>query len=93
MRAEDNPVRPQVIDLDDTLDRQIEAALAWHDDDPRATIATLLEDILYLRQQLALAEAAMSRGMTRGWVPSFERRIQQTSGLPRNGQEPENAQY
>jgi hypothetical protein len=88
MRAEDNPVRPQEIDLDDTLDRQIEAALAWHDDDPRATI-----DILYLRQQLALAEAAMSRGMTRGWVPSFERRIQQTSGLPRNGQEPENAQY
>jgi hypothetical protein len=63
--------RPQQVHMDDALDRQIEAALAWHDDDPRATIATLLEDILYLRRQLVLTEGVMSRGMTRGWVPGF----------------------
>ncbi|MDQ0559044.1 hypothetical protein QO004_000822 [Rhizobium mesoamericanum] len=39
-----------------------------------ATIATLLEDIRHLRCQLALAEAATSRGMTRGWKPAFERK-------------------
>ncbi len=86
-------MRSQQGEPDDVLSRQIEAALAWHDDDPRATIATLLEDIRYLRQQLALAEGTMSRGMTRGWVPSFERFIQQASGLPRNGQQTENVQY
>lgn len=65
--------RPQQVAMDDGLNRQIEAALAWHVDDSRATIATLLKDIRYLRQQLVLAEGAMSRGMTRGWVPGFER--------------------
>lgn len=51
----------------------VEAALAWHQGDPRATIATLIEDCRHLRQQLALTEGAMSRGMTRGWSPSFDR--------------------
>jgi len=56
------------------IDFEVQAALAWHDDDVNATIATLLEDIRHLRQQLALAEGAMSRGMTRGWSPEFERK-------------------
>ena len=51
----------------------VEAALAWHQGDPRATIATLIEDCRYLRGQLALTEGAMSRGMTRGWTPSYDR--------------------
>ncbi|OWV92771.1 dehydrogenase [Rhizobium sp. R72] len=55
------------------VDFEVQAALAWHDDDVKATIATLLEDIRHLRHQLALAESAMSRGMTRGWKPAFER--------------------
>ncbi|HCL65574.1 MAG TPA: hypothetical protein DIC56_12190 [Rhizobium sp.] len=51
----------------------VDVALAWHQGDPRATIATLIEDCRHLRQQLALTEGAMSRGMTRGWRPSFDR--------------------
>lgn len=54
-------------------DYEVQAALAFHDEDVKATIATLLGDIKHLRMQLALAEAAMSRGMTRGWTPKFER--------------------
>lgn len=56
-------------------DFEVEAALAFHDEDAKATIATLLGDIKHLRMQLALAEAAMSRGMTRGWIPKFEREL------------------
>jgi len=56
-------------------DFEVEAALAFHDKDAKATIATLLGDIKHLRMQLALAEAAMSRGMTRGWIPKFEREL------------------
>ncbi len=55
------------------IDFEVQAALAWHDD-PCATIATLLEDIRHLRTQLVLTEGAMSRGMTRGWTPTFERK-------------------
>ena len=56
------------------LKTDVDAALAWHDGDPRATIATLLDDCRFLREQLAYAEGLMSRGMARGWVPSFERK-------------------
>ena len=51
----------------------VEAALAWHSGDARATIQTLLDDCKHLRCQLALAEGAMSAGMARGWRPSFDR--------------------
>lgn len=50
---------------------EVEAALAWHDGNARAAIATLLDDCRHLRQQLALTEGAMSRGFTRGWQPTF----------------------
>ncbi|WP_395517209.1 hypothetical protein [Pseudorhizobium flavum] len=57
------PVEPPV--EEDAID-EVEAALAWHDGDARAAIATLIDDCRYLRLQLALTEAAMSRGFTRG---------------------------
>lgn len=55
------------------LSWEVEAVLSWHDEDAKAAIATLLQDCRHLRQQLALAEGVMSRGMTRGWRPSFDR--------------------
>ena len=59
--------------IDTPAASNIDLALAYHDGDAVATIATLLEDLKHLRQQLVLAEGAMSRGITRGWRPSFER--------------------
>ncbi|EJZ21466.1 hypothetical protein NE852_09975 [Rhizobium sp. Pop5] len=54
---------------------EVEAVLAWHDDNAKAAIRSLLDDCKHLRQQLALAERAMSRGMTRGWKPRYERDV------------------
>jgi hypothetical protein len=51
----------------------VDAALAWHDGDPRATIETLLADCGHLRVQLAAARNCISRGLTRGWLPEAER--------------------
>ena len=48
--------------------------IAYHKGDREAAICTLLEDIRHLRRQLALAEGAMSKGMTRGWLPEYDRR-------------------
>ena len=48
-------------------------ALAWHDGDPIATIATLIEDCAFLRSELAAAESLLSKGYGRGWVPKMER--------------------
>jgi len=52
---------------------EIAAALAFHDGDVRATISTLLTDIKFLKEQLALTQIGMSIGFTRGWQPTFER--------------------
>lgn len=57
----------------DDLRCAVEAELAWHGGDAKATIAELLKDRLFLREQLALADGAGSRGFTRGWRPSYER--------------------
>lgn len=54
-------------------EQEIEAVLAWHDDNARAAIFTLLDDIKHLRRQLALTECVMSRGMARSWRPSYDR--------------------
>lgn len=51
----------------------IDEALAYHDGDVRATIATLIADCAHLREQLAIAKACMSKGLTRGWSPELER--------------------
>jgi hypothetical protein len=47
--------------------------IAYHRGDTHAAIDTLLEYIRHLRRQLTLAEGAMSRGITRGWRPSYDR--------------------
>jgi hypothetical protein len=73
--AEGEDVRPQTIeqcDRPEDID-YVEAALAWHDGDARATIATLIADCRHLRRQLVLAEGLVSRGMMHGFKPSFER--------------------
>ncbi|RUM18428.1 hypothetical protein EFQ99_33085 [Rhizobium vallis] len=54
-------------------EREIEAVLAWHDNNTHAAIGTLLDDIRHLRLQLVLVEGAMGRGMTRGWRPTYDR--------------------
>ncbi|MBB3393193.1 hypothetical protein FHT82_005986 [Rhizobium sp. BK275] len=67
---------PKILNEETTnedLSWEVEAVLSWHDEDAKAAIATLLQDCRHLRQQLALAEGAMSRGITRGWRPSFDR--------------------
>jgi hypothetical protein len=51
----------------------VRAALAWHEGDPVATIATLLADCGHLRQQLELTRTAMGRGFVRGWQPTPDR--------------------
>lgn len=51
----------------------IDAVLAYHDGDVRATISTLLADCGHLREQLVIATGCISKGLTRGWTPSLER--------------------
>lgn len=51
----------------------IDQAIEWHDGDMRQTIATLIEDCRYLREQLDIASRCMSKGMTRGWKPDLNR--------------------
>ena len=50
----------------------VEAALAFCGGDARAPIVALLDELQFVRGQLALSEAGMSVGFTRGWKPSFE---------------------
>jgi len=70
LKKENENVRPERREPDaDPVDHII----AWHDGDSRAAIETLMEDILHLRMQLALATAAMGRGFTRGWMPEADR--------------------
>ncbi|KQV41534.1 hypothetical protein ASC96_17105 [Rhizobium sp. Root1204] len=59
---------------------EIAAALAFHDGDPRATIGTLLADVRFLKQQLAITQSGMSIGFTRGWEPSYERGVVEENG-------------
>lgn len=42
---------------------EVEHLIAWHDGDLRAAIHTLLEDRRHLRNELALATAAISVGL------------------------------
>ncbi|MBY5350722.1 hypothetical protein [Rhizobium leguminosarum] len=75
-RARPEQARPDQAGLDQARPDQaweVEAVLAWHDDNAKAAIRSLLDDCKHLRQQLALAERVMSRGMARGWAPRYER--------------------
>lgn len=56
---------------------EVAAALAFHDGDIRATVQTLLADIKFLKEQLAVTQIGMSIGFTRGWQPSFERKAEE----------------
>ena len=51
----------------------IDDALELYDGDARAVIGALLETLQFVRGQLALSEAGMSVGFTRGWQPAFEK--------------------
>ena len=64
-------MRPKSADA--TPISETEAVLAYHQNDAVAAIESLLEDCRHLRLQLALAEAAMGRGFTRGWRPQPDR--------------------
>jgi len=48
-------------------------ALFFDGGDVRATIGTLLADITFLKEQLAITQIGMSIGVTHGWQTSFER--------------------
>ncbi len=50
----------------------VDAALALYGGDARATIAAALDMLQFVRGQLALTEAAMSHGFTRGFRPGYE---------------------
>jgi hypothetical protein len=52
---------------------ELEDVPAYHEGDALAAVQTLLDDCRHLRRQLPLTKGAMSRGMTRGWMPSYER--------------------
>ncbi|ASY66500.1 hypothetical protein SJ05684_b55180 (plasmid) [Sinorhizobium sojae CCBAU 05684] len=62
----------------DTWMDEVASALAWHGGDAEATIRTLLADCKHLREQLALAQIAMSVGFTRRWAPCQERQDEVT---------------
>ena len=50
----------------------VDAALALHGGDARATIAAALDMLQFVRGQLVLTEVAMSHGFTRGFRPAYE---------------------
>ena len=59
--------------IDETPDLDpVDAALALFDGDARATIAAALDMLQFVRGQLALTEAAMCHGFTRGFKPVYE---------------------
>jgi hypothetical protein len=45
--------------------------LGLFEGDANAAIEALLAELQFVRGQLALCEAGMSVGFTRGWVPTF----------------------
>jgi hypothetical protein len=52
---------------------EIAAALAFDDGDVRAAVKSVLGDIKFLMQELAVTQIGMSIGFTGGWQPNFER--------------------
>lgn len=53
--------------------------LTAHDGDALAAIRELLADTDFLRDQLYIASSLMSKGIGRGWKPSYERVVDETS--------------
>ena len=50
---------------------EVSAVLSLFEGDANTTIGALLAELQFVRGQLALCEAGMSVGFTRGWVPRF----------------------
>jgi hypothetical protein len=50
-----------------------ESVLTAHGGDALAAIRSLLEDADFLRDQLFIASNLMSKGISRGWRPRYER--------------------
>ena len=51
---------------------QVSSVLELFEGNAPAAIGALLAELQFVRKQLALCQAGMSVGFTRGWVPSFE---------------------
>ena len=49
------------------------SVLRAHDGDPLEAIRNLLADADFLRNQLWIASNLMSKGISRGWKPQYER--------------------
>jgi len=49
------------------------SVLQAHDGDALAAIRSVLADADFLREQLFIASALMSKGISRGWKPQYER--------------------
>jgi hypothetical protein len=50
-----------------------ESVLTAHNGDALSAIRSLLEDADFLRDQLYIASNLMSKGISRGWRPRYER--------------------
>ncbi|MGN8152765.1 hypothetical protein ACTJK5_10870 [Agrobacterium sp. 22094] len=50
-----------------------ESVLTAHNGDALAAIRSLLDDADFLRDQLYIASSLMSKGISRGWRPKYER--------------------
>ncbi|MGO4440074.1 hypothetical protein [Rhizobium sp. RAF56] len=78
MRPQERPNEAQdPLTIEEQVAWEMQAVLAWHDEDAKAAIKTLLLDCRHLRTQLATAEILISRGMGRGWRPLFDRAADQ----------------
>lgn len=50
---------------------EVSAVLGLFEGDANTTIEALLAELQFVRGQLALCQAGMSVGFTRGWIPAF----------------------
>lgn len=64
--AETNPQSPTEVDL-------AVSVLNAAGGDPLVAIRSLLADVDFLRDQLFIASSLMSKGISRGWQPQYER--------------------
>lgn len=62
----------QAAQTDELQFDQAASVLDLFEGNAHAAICALLSELQFVRKQLALCEAGMSVGFTRGWVPRFE---------------------
>jgi len=61
------------IAVSEISDEMVDTVLRHYDGDARTAIRELLADAAHLRGELYTASCLMSRGIGRGWQPSYER--------------------